>query len=133
MTDLPIPEEGLLVTQFLVVRDVAASLAFYVDVLGATALQAGPPAMVRLSNSWIILNTGGGPTPDKPNTSLVVPEGVAKTSAFMNLRVADMERCYAEWTGRGARFLTPPVTNPHEIRGYLVDPDDHLIEVGQAI
>jgi hypothetical protein len=26
----------------------------------------GPPAIVRLANSWIIINEAGGPTDDKP-------------------------------------------------------------------
>jgi hypothetical protein len=39
---------------------------------------------------------------------------------------------YAEWSARGARFLTPPKQHAHEIRCYMRDPDDHLIEVGQT-
>ena len=27
--------------------------------------------MVKLSNSWLIMNPGGGPTPDKPDISVV--------------------------------------------------------------
>jgi hypothetical protein len=27
--------------------------------------------MVKLANSWVIMNPGGGPTPDKPDISVV--------------------------------------------------------------
>jgi hypothetical protein len=39
---------------------------------------------------------------------------------------------YAEWSARGAEFLTPPKQHKTEIRCYLRDPDGHLIEVGQT-
>jgi hypothetical protein len=36
------------------------------------------------------------------------------------------------WTARGAQFLTPPQDRGAEIRCYLRDPDNHLIEIGQS-
>jgi catechol 2,3-dioxygenase-like lactoylglutathione lyase family enzyme len=39
---------------------------------------------------------------------------------------------YAEWSARGAEFLTPPKQHETEIRCYIRDPDGHLIEVGQT-
>jgi hypothetical protein len=50
----------------------------------------------------------------------------------MNLRVADIDASYAEWTAKGAEFLTPPIDREAEIRCYMRDPDGYLIEVGQA-
>jgi catechol 2,3-dioxygenase-like lactoylglutathione lyase family enzyme len=50
----------------------------------------------------------------------------------MNLRVADIHARYAEWTARGAEFLTPPIDRGAEIRCYVRDPDGYLIEVGQS-
>ncbi|MGO9888784.1 MAG: VOC family protein, partial [Solirubrobacteraceae bacterium] len=46
--------------------------------------------------------------------------------------VKDIEAVYAEWTARGANFLTPPKQHAYEIRCYIRDPDGHLIEVGQT-
>ena len=34
---------------------------------------AGEPAYVALADSWIIINVGGGPTPDKPTVTLENP------------------------------------------------------------
>ena len=39
---------------------------------------------------------------------------------------------YAEWSARGADFLTPPKQHETEIRCYIRDPDGYLIEVGQT-
>jgi catechol 2,3-dioxygenase-like lactoylglutathione lyase family enzyme len=132
MDGFPAPGEGLLVALFLTVRDVARSRRFYSEVLGGEVVLAENPCTVKLANSWIIMNPGGGPTPDKPDVTLVPPDDPHTTSTFMNLRVADINACYAEWTAKGAEFLTPPIDRQAEIRCYLRDPDGYLIEVGQA-
>ena len=78
------------------------------------------------------MNSGGLPTPDKPGISVVNYEPGETTSIFLNLRVADIEACYREWSAKGATFVTPPIDRGPEIRCYLRDPDGYLIEVGQA-
>ena len=60
--NLPTPAEGILVTLFITVRKVARSRDFYSRVLGGTVVLDENPCMVRLSNSWIIMNPGGPPT-----------------------------------------------------------------------
>jgi catechol 2,3-dioxygenase-like lactoylglutathione lyase family enzyme len=130
--NLPTPSEGILVTLFLTVRQVAVSRDFYARVLGGTVVLEENPCIVKLSNSWIIMNPGGGPTPDKPGISVVNYEPDDTTSIFLNLRVADVEACYQEWSEKGATFLTPPIERGPEIRCYMRDPDGYLIEVGQA-
>ena len=55
-----------------------------------------------------------------------------RTSAFLNVRVADIARVYQEWSAKGAEFLTEPKDHGQEIRAYIRDPDGHLIEVGQS-
>ena len=130
--NLPTPSEGLLVTQFLTVRSVARSRAFYSDVLGGQVVLEENPCIVKLSNSWIIMNPGGGPTPDKQDITLVNNEAGTTVSSFMNLRVADIHECYEKWRSKGAEFLTPPIDRDAEIRCYMRDPDGYLIEVGQA-
>jgi catechol 2,3-dioxygenase-like lactoylglutathione lyase family enzyme len=130
--NLPAPTEGFVVTVFLTVRSVARSRAFYSEVLGGEVVLEENPCMVKLSNSWVIMNPGGGPTPDKPDISVVDYEFDNKLSIFMNLRVADIQACYEEWKSRGAEFVTPPIDRGAEIRCYLRDPDGYLIEVGQS-
>ncbi|SCK27036.1 Catechol 2,3-dioxygenase [Streptomyces sp. WMMB 714] len=130
--DLPAPETGMLLTHFLTVRDVARSRSFYTDVLGGEVVLEENPCIVRLANGWIIMNPGGGPTPDKPGVTLRPPEDTGTTSGFLNIRVADIHECYREWSAKGAEFLTAPVDRKAELRCYVRDPDGYLIEVGQS-
>jgi len=130
--NLPTPSEGLLVTHFMIVRDVARSRAFYSDVLGGRVVLEENPCMVKLANSWVIMNPGGGPTPDKPDITVVDYEPGKTVSTFMNLRVADIQECYERWRAKGAEFVTPPIDRGAEIRCYMRDPDGYLIEVGQS-
>jgi catechol 2,3-dioxygenase-like lactoylglutathione lyase family enzyme len=130
--NLPAPDEGILVTLFITVRKVARSRDFYSRVLGGTVVMDENPCIVKLSNSWIIMNPGGPPTPDKPDISVVDYQPGNTTSMFMNLRVADVQACYEEWTANGAEFVTPPINRGAEIRCYMRDPDGYLIEVGQS-
>jgi len=132
MADLPVPDEGILLTHFIVSADVERSRRFYSEVLGGETVRAGEPSFVALANGWIIINVGGGPTDDKPTVTLDVPRDPDRVSSFLNIRVADIESVYAEWSARGAEFLTPPQQRTNEIRCYIRDPDGHLIEVGQT-
>jgi catechol 2,3-dioxygenase-like lactoylglutathione lyase family enzyme len=128
----PAPTEGIVLTHFVVARDVAASRDFYTDVLGGTTVMDGGPTIVKLANSWIIINEGGGPTDDKPGVILGVSPDPNHVDSFLNIRVADIQEVYHQWSAKGATFLTPPIDRGAEIRCYMRDPDGHLIEVGQA-
>jgi len=130
--DFPAPQTGFVVTHFLVVSDQDRSREFYRSVFGATVLLERDPVILRLANSWLILNVGGGPTDDKPTVTLTTPPDPDRTSAFINLRVADIAAAYADWSAKGAEFLTEPKHHASEIRAYVRDPDGHLIEVGQS-
>jgi catechol 2,3-dioxygenase-like lactoylglutathione lyase family enzyme len=131
-SDFPAPASGFVVTHFLVVADQDRSREFYQSVFGATVVVERDPVILKIANSWLILNVGGGPTDDKPEVTLATPADPGRTSAFLNLRVADIAAAYAEWSARGAEFLTEPKVHAHEIRAYIRDPDGHLIEVGQS-
>src|SRR5919202_5249370 len=130
--NFPAPREGVIITHFLVVRDQDTSREWYSNVLGAEVIYERDPVILKLHNGWLILNVGGGPTDDKPEVTLEPPSDPRRTSAFLNLRVADVRQVYEEWSARGAEFLTAPIDRGVEIRCYMRDPDGHLIEVGQS-
>ncbi|NUK37705.1 VOC family protein [Streptomyces lunaelactis] len=130
--DLPAPAEGLVLTHFLTVSDVPRSRAFYADVLGGRVVLDENPCIVKVANSWIIMNPGGGPTDDKPDVVLRTPQDPNTVSSFLNVRVANIHDFYATARAKGAEFLTPPIDRRAELRCYMRDPDGYLIEVGQA-
>jgi catechol 2,3-dioxygenase-like lactoylglutathione lyase family enzyme len=132
MAELPPPPEGMVLTHFIVSDDVERSRRFYTEVLGGRVAFPGNPVNVALANSWIVINSGGGPTDDKPTVILETPRDPDRVSSFLNIRVKDIDAVYAEWSARGAQFLTPPKQHRYEKRCYIRDPDGHLIEVGQT-
>jgi lactoylglutathione lyase len=131
-SDFPAPESGFVVTHFLVVSDQDRSREFYQRVFDAKVVRDRDPVIMKIANSWLILNSGGGPTDDKPTVTLAPPADPDRSTGFLNLRVADIAKCYAEWSARGAEFITEPKDHAAEIRAYIRDPDGHLIEVGQS-
>src|ERR1700728_139732 len=132
MAELPPPPDGIVLTHFIVSDDVERSRRFYTEVLGARVERPGDPVNVSLANSWIVINGGGGPTDDKPTVILETPRDPDRVSSFLNIRVKDIDAVYAEWSARGAQFLTEPKQHEYEKRCYIRDPDGHLIEVGQT-
>ena len=130
--DFPAPAEGFVITQFLVVSDQDRSREFYQSIFDGKVLIERDPVIMKVANTWLILNAGGGPTEDKPTVTLATPPDANLVSAFMNIRVADIAKAYGEWSAKGAEFLTEPKEFDREIRAYIRDPDGHLIEVGQS-
>ena len=129
---LPSLEGGFTLTHFLVVADQDRSREFYKKVFDGKVAIERDPVIIKIANSWLILNEGGGPTDDKPTVTLTTPSDPTHTSAFLNIRVADINKAYKEWSARGAHFLTEPKDHGREIRAFIRDPDGHLIEVGQT-
>ena len=129
------PREGFTVAYFLTVADIDRSARFYEKVFDGRILSkgdsAGAPAYIQIANSWLLVNVGGGPTPDKPTVTLSVPDP-NHINGFMNIRVADIQACYKLWKSRGAEFITEPIPKYGEIRCYIRDPDGYIIEVGQS-
>jgi catechol 2,3-dioxygenase-like lactoylglutathione lyase family enzyme len=132
LDDFPAPKEGFVISHVLVVADLDRSREFYRSLLGGQVLLAGDPVIMKVANTWLTLTTGGGPTDDKPGVSLSTPPDPARSSGFINVRVADIAQFYRESSAKGVEFLTEPKDHGQEIRAYLRDPDGHLIEVGQV-
>ena len=130
------PQDGFSVAHFLTVADIERSARFYETVFGGRILSRGDsigaPGYIQIANTWLLVNVGGGPTPDKPTVTLSAPIDPDKVSSFMNIRVADIHACYELWKSRGAEFITAPIPKYGEIRCYMRDPDGYIIEVGQS-
>jgi predicted enzyme related to lactoylglutathione lyase len=130
------PQDGITIAHFITVADIERSLRFYETVFGGRILsrgdRSGAPGYLQIANTWLIVNVGGGPTPDKPSVTLSVPPNPDHLSSFMNIRVADIHACYELWRKRGAPFITEPKDKYGETRCYIRDPDGYIIEVGQS-
>jgi hypothetical protein len=81
------PKEGFILTHFLTVSDVRRSAEFYVRILGGQVVLEGEPTIIEIANSWLILNTGGGPTDDKPTITLRTPQNPCVYTEFIQFMV----------------------------------------------
>lgn len=135
MSPAPFPTDDVEVTHLLVVSDVGASRDFYRDVLGAEVHReyGGTSCVLRFQGAWLLLVTGGGPTPGKPTVTFAPPDDPDRVSHQLTLRVSDCRAAYEALRSRGARFLAPPVDRGVEVRAFLRDPDGHLIEISEVV
>jgi Lactoylglutathione lyase and related lyases len=128
------PGDGVELSILLVVSDIARSRSFYRDVVGATVFReyGGTSCVLRFKESWLLLVTGGEPTPDKPGVTFAPPVDLARVSHELTIRVPNCRTAYQSLRSRGAPFLTPPVESDWEIRAFFFDPDGHLLEISEA-
>jgi catechol 2,3-dioxygenase-like lactoylglutathione lyase family enzyme len=114
--------EGIVLAHFIVSDDVERSRRFYTEVLGGRVAFSGPGGLtyVALSNSWIIINVGGGPTDDKPAVTLETPRDPDRVSSFLNIRVKDIESVYADWSAPG--WSIPDAAETAPVREALLHP-----------
>jgi len=125
--------EASALTHMLVVADAVVSRDWYVDVLDASVYgeYGGTSVVLNMMGTWLLLVTGGDPSPDKPTVTLAVPDNPNRISSQMIFRVDDCQRTFELLRERGAEFLTPPLDRGGEIRAFFRDPDGHLFEVSQ--
>src|SRR5437773_6710372 len=120
-------------THLLVVSELQRSVAFYRDVLGASVYReyGGTSCVLRFLDAWLLLVTGGGPTPDKPTVTFAAPADPDRVAAELIIGVPDCRAAHEVLVGRGAQFLAPPVEYPWEVRAFFRDPDGHLFEISE--
>ena len=127
--------EAEALTHMLVVADASASRDWYMRVLDASLYgeYGGASVVLDLMGNWLLLVTGGPPTPDKPTVTLAVPDDPDRLSGQIIFRVADCRSTYELLSSRGAEFLAPPLDRGGEIRAFFRDLDGHLFEISQLI
>jgi catechol 2,3-dioxygenase-like lactoylglutathione lyase family enzyme len=127
------PVEGVELTLLLVVEDVERARRFYTEVLGAELYReyGGTSAVLQFQGTWLLLVTGGGPTPGKPTVTFEPPSDWDRVSHQLTMRVPDCRAAYETLRARGAQFLAQPVDRGGEIRAFFRDPDGHLFEISE--
>lgn len=125
---------GWVATQILVVSDAARSRDWWTRVLGAEVYReyGGTSVVVRFAEMWVLLVTGGEPTPDKPSVAMAPPPSPSAVDHAITVRVSDCQAAYESVRARGGAFLTPPYDWGAELRCFLRDPDGHLIELSES-
>lgn len=128
------PADGMAITHILVVSDLARARDFYDRVLGAKIYReyGGTSCVLNFLDSWLLLVTPGGPTPDKPGVTFEPPVDTFSVPHAMTIRVPDCHAAHKTLSDRGAEFLTPPVERETEIRCFFRDPDGHLFEISES-
>ena len=131
MTEFPTPDMAL--THILVVTDIDRSRRWYTEVLGAELYReyGGSSAVLSFNGAWLLIVTGGEPTPDRPTVALAPPADPNRVDHLFTIRVADCQGAYETLRDRGATFLTPPVASGAETRAFFRDPDGHLFEISE--
>lgn len=120
-------------THMLVVEDATASRDWYVTVLDASVYgeYGGTSVVLDLLGNWLLLVTGGEPSPEKPTVTLAAPGDPDHVSSQLIFRVDDCQGTYDLLSARGAQFLSAPLDRGGEIRAFFRDPDGHLFEISQ--
>src|SRR5207302_2360663 len=97
-------------TVLRVVSDLDRSRHFYRDVLGAREIReyGGTSAVLQIAGAWLLLVTGGGPTPDKPTVIFAPPASPDVVSDELTFKVPIAEPRTRRSRVAGAIFLTPP-------------------------
>lgn len=75
------PECGLVLTHLLIVRNLDRSREFYRRVPSATVVRERQPAILRFHNSYLVINSGGGPTDDNPGVQAHAPRIRTRSAA----------------------------------------------------
>jgi len=90
------PRDGFTVTHFITVADIDRSAEFYERVFGGRILSRGDgkgaSGHIQIANTWLIVNVGGGPTPDKPTVTLSVPADPDKVSSELRIMAKSRSR-----------------------------------------
>ena len=90
-----------MLAHFIVSDDVERSRRFYTR---STRRQGGllrRSDLCRTSQQLYHHQCWGSPTDDKPEVTLETPRDPNRVSSFLNIRVADIQAVYAEWSARG--------------------------------
>ena len=126
MAEFAPPAEGIVLAHFIVSDDVERSRRFYTEVLGGKVAFSGGRDLCRTRQQLDhhqcrrrpdrrqAHGHPGDATRSRPGQQLPQYPGQGHRAV------------YAEWSARGAQFLTPPKQHQYEIRCYIRDPDGYI-------
>lgn len=121
------------ISPFFIVKDVAASFAFYCDKLGFEIMYQAEPevlyfGIVKRDGAMIFLKEVG--VEPVPNHARDIGCGIAPWDAYVY--VPDPDALAEEFTSRGVKFSKPLKDTDDGLRGFEVqDPDGYILFFGR--
>jgi lactoylglutathione lyase len=119
----------------LAVRDVAASIAFYRDVVGfeVEAEYDDPPyATLALAGMRLSLAEQGHASEDRPGVEMTAPLDPSQAAVVVVVEVDDARAEHTAMQAAGVRLLAEPYEPPWGgCRFFCIDPDGFLVELEQ--
>jgi catechol 2,3-dioxygenase-like lactoylglutathione lyase family enzyme len=118
----------------LIVRDLAASTAFYRDTLGLQLDDSGPEfAMFKVGDLYFFLQEATSVAQMMSEEPLDLNLGGGARSLFA-VSVDDVDTMYADLKAKGIQVLRPPTDQPWGLRtAYFTDPDGNYWEIHRAV
>jgi lactoylglutathione lyase len=120
----------------LAVRDVAASVAFYRDVVGfevEAEFDDPPYASLALAGMRLSLAEQGHASEDRPGVEMTAPVDPSQAAAVVVVEVDDARAEYTAMQAAGVRLLAEPYEPPWGgCRFFAIDPDGFLVEIEQT-
>lgn len=123
------------IAPMLAVCDLDRSITFYRGALGATVVsRLAHYALLDLGTAHLHLALAGAAPEDRPQVALA-PTAGDRRAGLIVVDVDDCTRAAAEMVAAGARPLSEPTVPPWggERRCFLLDPDDHVLELNEAL
>ncbi len=118
----------------LLVRDVARSVTFYTQVLGATARYSDPDFAALELNELDFLLHADHTYDQHPLAGRLAAGGPRGTGAELRLLGVDPDAVEARARAAGAAVIQPAADKPHGWRDVMVaDPDGYIWAVGVAL
>ena len=132
-----ITETFALVAPEFFVRDVDASVAFYVDALGFTLLRADAGADGRRTFAVVVRDAAEFMLAHEALLGTATREALPYPRAAgvdIRLMIDDVDAMYARVVAAGARIVLPVKDQPYGLRDFIVaDPDGFRIRFAQRI
>jgi PhnB protein len=118
---------------FLVVKNGAKALAFYVKGLGAAELARYDGSEGKLMAQLAIEGAEFWLSDEEPEFSNLSPETIGGSPVRIILTVSDPDAVFSRALAAGATEICPVRTEKHWKIGKLIDPFGHIWEIGHPL